>query len=532
MRWQRFGGRVAVVLVLALAACGARAEAERRSSPPEVAAPAPVASPVGGLGGGGGAAHTAAPQPAPESGASTDLERELTRFFDGVGGAGQESWYGIYLMGKKIGFGRTWYRRSAGGERGTYAAGMEMELRVRGGDAESQVQIADSRWYGAEAPWPLVETRFSQQTPQGAEERRGVAGPGGLVVTRVGASGATRTLPATAETLVSASAGSFFGGGELKAGVKTVGASFNWQLERDEVFDVEILRVDKSRRAGVETSVAELAMVLRSNGLRMTNRVAADGVILEMNVGMGMKMLLEERDIARSDVAGMDVLGAVLRVERELGDPRSVRELKLVVRGAGPSLPESAGQRVVTRAGGELEVTLKRGAGDPVTDAARAAGLESGGDIDSTNAAIVAKARELTVGLESPAERVSALRRFVFTALEKRLATWIPTASAILERGVGDCTEHTTLFVALCRAAGVPARPVFGVAYLGAGSRAFGYHAWAEVALGGRWVAVDPTWDEASADATHLVLGRDLMALATVLTAEPTLEVAGEPVRD
>jgi transglutaminase-like putative cysteine protease len=228
----------------------------------------------------------------------------------------------------------------------------------------------------------------------------------------------------------------------------------------------------------------------------------------------------------------MDVLGAVLRVERELGDPRSVRELKLVVRGAGPSLPESAGQRVVTRAGGELEVTLKRGAGDPVTDAARAAGLESGGDIDSTNAAIVAKARELTVGLESPAERVSALRRFVFTALEKRLATWIPTASAILERGVGDCTEHTTLFVALCRAAGVPARPVFGVAYLGAGSRAFGYHAWAEVALGGRWVAVDPTWDEASADATHLVLGRDLMALATVLTAEPTLEVAGEPVRD
>jgi len=35
---------------------------------------------------------------------------------------------------------------------------------------------------------------------------------------------------------------------------------------------------------------------------------------------------------------------------------------------------------------------------------------------------------------------------------------------------------------------------------------AFGFHAWAEVALDGHWVQVDPTWDEPVADATHVVL--------------------------
>lgn len=531
MRWQRFGRRGSLLVVALLVACGARAEAEKTPLPGGGAAAAPVAA----------AAAPVAPVPPPAAlpaqpalgpAPPAELARELARFFDGVGGAGQESWYGIYLMGKKIGFGRTWSRRAAEGEPGAYASGTEMELRVRGGEAESQVQIADSRWYGGEAPWPLVEARFSQRTPQGAEERRGVATPAGLVVTRVGAPDATRTLPATAETLVEAAAGSFLGAGAMKAGVKAQGVAFNWQLERDDLFDIEVLSVDKSTRAGVETRVAELAVVLRSNGLRMVNRVAEDGIVLEMSVGMGMKMRLEERDIARSEIAGMDVLGAVLRVERELGDPRSVRELRLVVRGAGAALPASEGQRVSAGEGGRLDVTLTRGAGDAVTAAARAAALESTGDIDSGNAAIVAKARELTEGLATPTERAGALRRFVFTTLDKRLATWIPSASAILARGVGDCTEHTTLFVALCRAAGIPARPVFGVAYLGPGSRAFGYHAWAEVALDGRWVAVDPTWDEAVADATHLVLGRDLMALATVLTAAPTLEVVGEPVRD
>ena len=44
----------------------------------------------------------------------------------------------------------------------------------------------------------------------------------------------------------------------------------------------------------------------------------------------------------------------------------------------------------------------------------------------------------------------------VFKNVKKELATHLPTASLVLEKRVGDCTEHTWLFVALARAAGGP----------------------------------------------------------------------------
>lgn len=62
-----------------------------------------------------------------------------------------------------------------------------------------------------------------------------------------------------------------------------------------------------------------------------------------------------------------------------------------------------------------------------------------------------------------------------------------------LKHGQGDCTEYAFLFVALCRASGIPARPMAGficpksmVVDLG------GYHNWAEFYVNGRWHIADP----------------------------------------
>jgi len=56
------------------------------------------------------------------------------------------------------------------------------------------------------------------------------------------------------------------------------------------------------------------------------------------------------------------------------------------------------------------------------------------------------------------------------------------------------------LYVALARAAGIPARTAAGLLYL---DERFYYHAWSEVYLGD-WVAVDPTLGQFPADAAHL----------------------------
>jgi hypothetical protein len=105
----------------------------------------------------------------------------------------------------------------------------------------------------------------------------------------------------------------------------------------------------------------------------------------------------------------------------------------------------------------------------------------------------------------------------------KRIALWVSreinanfdvgfaSATEILKNREGDCSEHTVITVALCRAVGIPARAAVGIMYAGG---IFAYHMWPEVYVG-RWVDLDAKWlatdektGELYTDATHIKLGR------------------------
>jgi hypothetical protein len=80
----------------------------------------------------------------------------------------------------------------------------------------------------------------------------------------------------------------------------------------------------------------------------------------------------------------------------------------------------------------------------------------------------------------------------------------------VLRTRVGDCNEHTALYVAMARSLGIPTRINVGLAWV---LGAFYYHAWPEVYLEerdgrGLWLPVDPTFDQFPADATHVRLLR------------------------
>ena len=94
------------------------------------------------------------------------------------------------------------------------------------------------------------------------------------------------------------------------------------------------------------------------------------------------------------------------------------------------------------------------------------------------------------------------IKQWVYRTIEKKPTLSIPSALDVLKLKVGDCNEHTVLYVALCRAAGIPSRFCAGLVY---SQGSFYYHAWAEV-FAGRWVSVDPTLDQLPADATHIRL--------------------------
>lgn len=79
------------------------------------------------------------------------------------------------------------------------------------------------------------------------------------------------------------------------------------------------------------------------------------------------------------------------------------------------------------------------------------------------------------------------------------------TALDVLEGGKAECQGHALLYAAFARTLKLPTRVVNGIVY-SPEFQGFLYHTWNESYLDGAWVAVDPTFGQLPADATHLKL--------------------------
>jgi hypothetical protein len=103
--------------------------------------------------------------------------------------------------------------------------------------------------------------------------------------------------------------------------------------------------------------------------------------------------------------------------------------------------------------------------------------------IDSDHADLVARASELTAGLCTRLEKAKAIHHYVcyHVALKIYFDASLDKASETDKLGYGTCMNASRLFVALCRAADVPARTVWGI--VNAHDDIGGYnnhHQWAE----------------------------------------------------
>jgi transglutaminase-like putative cysteine protease len=123
--------------------------------------------------------------------------------------------------------------------------------------------------------------------------------------------------------------------------------------------------------------------------------------------------------------------------------------------------------------------------------------------IESNNTQIVSAAQTITAGYGDPSSKARAICRWVYGDLTYVYSASEKGALAALSSGTGKCTEFSDLFVALCRASGIPARVVNGqwithVTSWGllpqTNSETTSSHQWAEVYLPSQgWVTMDPT---------------------------------------
>lgn len=115
--------------------------------------------------------------------------------------------------------------------------------------------------------------------------------------------------------------------------------------------------------------------------------------------------------------------------------------------------------------------------------------------IQSDNPEIVETARNVIGEEKNPYKIALLIYNFVTKHLKYEIQDKERGALWALKNGMGDCSEYSYLFVALCRAAGIPARAQVGFAFHYADAVIEDGHMWAEYYLENYgWIPVDATW--------------------------------------
>lgn len=185
---------------------------------------------------------------------------------------------------------------------------------------------------------------------------------------------------------------------------------------------------------------------------------------------------------------------------------RGATEMQFRMTGIAPeAMPPSEVLQTLTGDTYRIEVGLPpKDGGAPLDEDSLKEFLASDMLVNADHATIRKASADIVMEAEAPWGKASRIYHWVYENIEKMSVLSVPSSLEVLRTRQGDCNEHTVLYTALARAAGVPTRIAIGLVYsedLGG----FGYHAWPEV-YAGAWIPVDPTLGQPIADATHIKL--------------------------
>jgi len=115
--------------------------------------------------------------------------------------------------------------------------------------------------------------------------------------------------------------------------------------------------------------------------------------------------------------------------------------------------------------------------------------------LQSNHEQIIALARRAVGRTKDTGEAARKIEAFVADYIQsKNLSVGYASATEVAESRQGDCSEFAVLTAAMCRAIGIPAQVVAGVAYVeqwGNLQNCLGPHAWVQAYVGDKWIGLD-----------------------------------------
>ncbi len=280
------------------------------------------------------------------------------------------------------------------------------------------------------------------------------------------------------------------------------------------VFDPTVFAVNRARVTILEDEGDSVRFETELLGAKSRTWVGRNGEILRSEEPMGILMVKEEREKALEfgetspEILTMFAIPAGM----EIKNPRGITYLKAIVKGRFKETDRQKlyGDTLTVESVGPDEnagITPTPGFGcgrvkpRPVPPELKKY-LEDTPLIQVSDRGIRNKSNQIMRGIGDEWDRVKKLISWIDENVKDIPSATIPSAVDVLGTLEGDCNEHAVLFCALSRAAGIPTDICVGLVLM---NGYFYYHAWNKVWVG-KWVEVDPTFDQIVADATHITL--------------------------
>jgi hypothetical protein len=335
-----------------------------------------------------------------------------------------------------------------------------------------------------------------------------------VLTANVGGSTRDRRLPKPKDTLRDALNLQRLVGAKAKIGDEVQYAIFEPMYEREITGSSKIVAIEERMLEGASTRVFTIQSRLNDIGIESTSYVTERGKVLEDLFAGLITRRMEPKEIAQDVNYSNDVLvsNAAL-IDKPLDDPRGRPALTLTLKGPLTKDHLFCDDRQTLKADGDHFVfTAKRESLDgfksaslPIADPKLKEWLKPTALVQSADPKLVSKAREIIGDEKDTAAIAARLCAWVHDNVRTTYTARMTNALEVLEHPEGDCTEHSILFVGLARAAGVPAREVAGLIYVDGPTPGFYFHQWAKVWVG-KWIDVDPTFNQPLADVTHVKL--------------------------
>jgi hypothetical protein len=240
--------------------------------------------------------------------------------------------------------------------------------------------------------------------------------------------------------------------------------------------------------------------------------------------GLHVEMVACAKEFALGENDVLEIVEKMfVRSPKPLGNLASVKSItyELIPTGDASKLtiPSNDNQTAQQLSNGKVVVTVK-----PVSARSGVNFPYSGGDetileatkptrfLQSNRKEIIEVARRAVGRTKDAAEAIKKIESFVADYIENTsLSVGYASAAEVLASRQGDCSEFAVLTAAMCRAVGIPAQVVVGIAYVEdfAGLQGFGGHAWTQAYVGGKWVGLDAAFKgtgRGGYDAGHIAL--------------------------